>query len=177
MHRKLNTIPPLNFLTHESYNERHQINGIQSEATSPNYLLETPVLTNKHQFRKNSNHLLPMVQQSSPYIKLPMIEEKFLTPRQQQINLMPDLTFKDLFKNPIYYEKNGLSPKGSEEILKKLRMRHRRVDFSKMVDIVDETTNSIIKESLNDHKEHRRLSKKTTRRFHLSNPTQLTEFE
>lgn len=84
---------------------------------------------------------------------------------------MPDLTFKDLFKNPIYYEKNGLSPRGSEEILKKLKMRHRRVDFSKMVDIVDETTHSIIKETLNDQREHRKLNRKTTRRFHLSNPT------
>ncbi|CAD8128004.1 unnamed protein product [Paramecium sonneborni] len=176
MHRKLNNIPHLNFIPNKDDNAYLQLNGIQSEATSPNYLLETPILTNKQKFRKNSNHL-PIVQQSSPYIKLPMIEEKFLTPRQQQINLMPDLTFKDLFKNPIYYEKNGLSPKGSEEILKKLRIKHRKVDFSKMVDIVDETTNSIRKESLNEHTEHRRVKRKTTRRFHLSNPTQLTEFE
>ncbi|CAD8127220.1 unnamed protein product [Paramecium sonneborni] len=176
MHRKLNTIPHLNFIPHQSDNSSLQASGIQSEITSPNYLLETPILTNKQKLRKSS-HNLPIVQQSSPYIKLPMIEEKFLTPRQQQINLMPDLTFKDLFKNPIYYEKNGLSPKGSEEILKKMKMKHRRVDFSKMVDIVDETTNSIRKESLNDHIQHHRVSRKNTRRFHQSIPTQLTEFE
>lgn len=88
---------------------------------------------------------------------------------------MPDMAFADLFKNPIYYEKNGLSPKGSEEILR-WRMKNRKVDFSNMVDVVDESNHTIRKDALNDQKHpiHHRFMRKQTHRYTQSNAPELT---
>lgn len=90
--------------------------------------------------------MLPAAQQNTPYIILPQIEEKFLTPRNHKVNLMPGLAFEDLFKNPIYYEKSGLSPKGSEQILKKIKFRHKKVEFKDFVDVVDESNKHTVTE-------------------------------